>query len=182
MRPVLLVALTFILVGCSKDEYAKTSETDSFSWTYNGRIYTYSIKDNVANAGAKKGINGSVSIMLDMSETLGGTIYFEKDCAYLEPLGSTVLMEQGCVLTERDGAGYVIPIDSTKVFIYQDGAFNVSFSNCVTKTSVDFFTGESSQYNDCAASGSFSLTLVNKNNVSIVISDGKVNLHHVLLN
>ncbi len=181
MRHLLFVSLALILVSCSKDENPNIPETDKFNWTYNGRTYNLIIKNDVANAGAGKGQNGNVAIIFDMSEALGGTIHFEKDCAYLEPLGSSISQNEGCLLTDKDEAGNIIPIDSTKVFIYQSGSFNISFSKCVKKTSVDLLTGQSSQYDDCAASGSFDLTLVNKDNDIIVISDGIVDLHHVRL-
>ncbi len=183
MRHLMFVSLALILVSCSKDENPNIPETDKFSWTYNGLTYNYLISnDHTVNAGAGKGQNGNASIIFDMSEALGGTIYFEKGCAYLEPLGSSISQNQGCLLTDKDDAGHIIPIDSTKVFIYQSGSFNINFSNCTKKTGVDFVTGISYQYDVCAVSGSFDLTLVNKDNTTIKISDGIVDLHHVILN
>ncbi|MGB5273689.1 MAG: hypothetical protein WBN39_06510, partial [Flavobacteriaceae bacterium] len=118
MRHLLIVSV-LLLVSCSKDDNPIIPEIDAFSWTYNGRTYNLIRKNNIANAGAFRGINGQAAILFDMSDSLGGGIYFEKACAYLEPTGDVILNNEGCVLTEKDGTGNIVPIDSTKVYIYQ---------------------------------------------------------------
>ncbi len=180
MRHLLFISLVFILVACSKDETPTIYEIDTFSWAYNGRSYNLVYKDNTSNAGARINMNRIPAISFDMVDELGGSIYFEKACAYLEPLGSIIYENEGCVLTEKDGTGNIIPIDSTKVYIYQSGFFNISISNCTKKTAVDLLTGDSYQYDDCTVSGTFDLTLVNKEDATIKITDGIVILNHVL--
>ena len=180
MRPLLLVSLVFMLVACSKEDTPTIAEMDTFSWAYNGRSYHLIVKNNIANAGALIDRNRVPAISFDMVDELGGAIYFKKACAYLAPLGSIIHENDGCGLTERDDTGTIIPIDSTKVYLYQSGSFNISVSNCTKKTAVDVLTGQSYQYDDCSVSGTFDLTVVNKEDATIKITDGIVILNHVV--
>jgi len=158
---IIIISFTFFFAGCKKNDSTANTEHDDFSFMYNGQKYIYKITNNVANAGISKGMDGTPDLLIDMIDVFGGQIYYEKTgSAYLD--------------TNSGGT-----IDSAKVFIYQSGSLNVSFSNCVTKTRTDLFTGQTAQYHDCAALGTFDLTLVNKNNETIKLTNGIVRFYHV---
>ena len=112
-----------------------------------------------------------------MPALFGGRIYFvQPTCAYFEP-GNTIVYDNypNCQLSTQNSYGDFEPIDSSQVYIYQSGYLNVSFSNCVAKTETDIFTGDTNQYEECLASGTFDLVLVNKNSNTIKITNGVVN-------
>jgi hypothetical protein len=180
---LLIATYTFLaILGCKKGETPANEEKDELSFVYNGTKYNYSVTNNVVNAGIGKGMDGTPNLMIDMPNAFPGRVYFEKTgCAYLEPEFASVRLAQGCQLKQVDQAGNLVPIDSSKVFIYQSGSLNVSFSDCSSKSGVDFVTGYNYQYNECAAIGTFGLTLANKNNELIKITDGVVKFHHVIV-
>jgi hypothetical protein len=180
---MIAIFFTSFFAGCKKNDSNAETKKDEFSFTYNGRNYNYSITGNVANAGVGKGIDGTPYISIDMADVFGGRIHFEKTgCAYLQPeFTYNILLNQGCQLSEITAGGNTIPIDSVKVFVYQSGSLNVSFSNCITKSGVDIFTGLNYQYDICAALGTFDLVLANKNNETIKITNGIVKFHHVIV-
>jgi hypothetical protein len=175
---MIAIFFTCFFAGCKKTDSKADPEKDEFSFTYNGRNYNHSITGNRSNAGAGKGFDGTPYINIDMADVFGGRIHFEKTgCAYFEPEFSTVRLDQGCQLSD----GNTDPIDSVKVFLYQSGSLNVSFSKCITKSGVDFVTGLNYQNEICAVLGTFDLVLVNKNNETIKISNGIVKFHHVIV-
>ena len=176
------IFLTYFFIGCKKDNGDVSPEIDEFSFYYNGQKFNYSITANVANAGVAKGADGNPDIHIYMTDVFNGTIRFlNTGCAFLEPPFNTVSVGQGCILSSVDSLGNSIPIDSIKVFIYQSGTSNVSFTNCVRKSGFDIITGLNYQYDDCAASGTFDLTLSNKNDSTIKITNGIVKFHHVIV-
>ena len=176
---IIAIFFTYFFAGCKKNDSKADAPVDEFSFTYNGTKYNYSITGNVSNAGVGKGIDGTPYIIIDMADVFGGRIHYEKTgCAYLEPeFTSGISLSPGCQLS----SGNTDPIDSVKVFLYQSGSLNVSFSNCITKSGVDPFTGLNYQYNEYAALGTFDLTLVNKNNETIKVTNGIVKFHHVIV-
>lgn len=184
LKILFIISFVFLFAECSDDTKKVEPVEDEFSFTYNSQNYNYSITGNVANAGVSKEADGTASLMIDMVNVFGGQIYFKKtDCAYLVPEFTTLNFNtEGCIPpSENNSNGNVVPIDE-KVFVYQSGSLNVSFSNCVTKSKVDFVTGINFQQTDCAAIGTFDLTLINKNNSTIKITNGIVKFHHVIVN
>jgi hypothetical protein len=179
---MIVIFFTCFFAACKKTDSKVDPEKDEFSFTYDGRKYNYSITGNISNAGVSKGIDGTPYIVIDMVNVFGGRIHFEKTgCAFLEPEFTYLRLDQGCQLSEINPVGNTIPIDSVKVFVYQSGSLNVSFSNCITKSGVDFVTGLNYQYEICAALGTFDLVLVNKNNETIKITNGIVKFHNVIV-
>jgi hypothetical protein len=179
---LIFISFAFFFASCKKADNKVDTEKDEFSFTYNGQNYNYSITGNTANAGVGKGMDGTPNLSIDMVNLFGGRVYFEKTgCAYLEPVSSTVILNSGCMLSECTSSGTTVAIDSSKVFIYESGSLNISFSNCISKSRVDIITGLPYQYNDCAAIGTFDLTLKNNNNLTIKITNGIVKLHHVIV-
>jgi hypothetical protein len=167
---IIIISFVCIFYSCKKNKVE--SERNEFSFTYNGQKYNYSVTGNISNAGVGKGVDGTPSIGIDMISVFRGNIYYEKTgCAYLKPEFTTLQFNQGCNPL----------LDPAEVFIYQSGSLNVTFSNCVRKAGVDVITGSNYQYDDCAALGTFDLTLVNKNNEIIKITNGIVKFYHVII-
>ena len=111
-----------------------------------------------------------------MPSVFGGQIDFIRaGCAYLAPLNKVVYVnDPNCQLSIKDDYGNFQPIDSVQTYIYQSGSLNISFSNCQPKSGTDFATGLPYSYNVCRASGTFDLTLINKDNQTIKITNGVV--------
>lgn len=170
------ILLTTVLAGCKKSDSDGKTE---FSFTYNGQNYNYSIVNNMSNAGVGKTTDGTLFISIDMPDEFGGPIYYQPGCAYLAPEFTSINLGQGCTLSEIDVSGGSVPIDSEKVFLYQSGSLNVSFSNCVNQTGYDPVTGTNYTYTTCDADGTFDLTLVNKNDSTIKITNGVVKNFHI---
>ncbi len=59
-------------------------------------------------------------------------------------------------------------------FSSQFGNLNINFTQCEVKSGTDPWTGATHQYQVCRAAGTFDLTLVNKNNQKIILTDGNV--------
>jgi len=116
-------------------------------------------------------------VLISRPDIFGGTIYFrEPGCAYLEPTGTNFsLASPGCQLISGG------PIDSTKVYFYQSGTVNISKSDCEHKREPDLVFGGFLEHDECTLSGDFSLTLVNKNNATIKITNGVLRFTHVRL-
>jgi hypothetical protein len=119
------------------------------------------------------GDNDQVSISIDMLQVFEGYIYFRGNgCAYMAPENSVPsITEPGCVLTDQTG-GSNFPIDSVLVYYYQSGSLNSTISDCKGYSGTDFGTGLPYAYSECKVSGTFDLTLVNKNNQTIKITNG----------
>lgn len=87
-------------------------------------------------------------------------------CAYMAPTGNYIMLEQNCMLTDWEN-GQTVPIDSSKVFIFQSGSLNHSISDCKSHS-----LGPGYEWTTCRATGTFDLTLVNKFNEAIEITNG----------
>jgi hypothetical protein len=170
------ILITALLSGCKKSD---SDDKTQFSFTYKGQIYNYSIVNNIANGGVGKTVDGTVFISINMPDKFGGTIYYQQGCAYLAPEFTSINLGQGCTLSETQVSGDSVPIDSEKVFLYQSGSLNVSFSNCANQTGYDPFTGTNYAYTTCDANGTFDLTLMNNNDSTIKITDGVVKNFHL---
>lgn len=161
------ISVLLLCQACSKVDPLVEPEIEEFSFTYNGRYYT---ENSSENAQINKWLD-KVSITIDMVDVFGGIIYFdETDCAYLKPEFNTVYIGEACnLMTITDGN--TVPIDSVKVFQYQSGSFNVFLDKCEMH-SWEHPIGGTVEYEVCVASGTFDLSLVNKNNETIELSDG----------
>lgn len=105
-------------------------------------------------------------LKINRPDIFGGVIEIDCDiqgnilCAYLNPTGMNV--SGACNNLLNNGA----PIDSVKVFWYESGSVNFGWSDC--KNIPNGYQGEQ----DCAINGSFNITLTNKNNQKIILSNG----------
>jgi hypothetical protein len=85
-------------------------------------------------------------------------------CAYLQPAGSSVFATGGnCNMLNNGG----VPIDSVQVYWYETGSVNYTYSDCrdISGTTIP---GQK----DCAITGSFDLTLTNKNGQKMRFTNG----------
>ncbi len=172
---IISVCCMFLICSCKKDSGSNNNSKDRFTFEYNGIVYNKTVTNNVTNAAAIN-TNGGPGIFIDMPSVFGGRIFFIRNgCAYLET-GSDVInvTEPNCQLSIQDNFSNPQPIDSVKVYIYQSDTLNISFSDCKVKSSTDPWTGAMHQYHVCRAKGTFELTLINKNQQQIKITNGKV--------
>ena len=174
----LLITLIISVCSCKKDKKNPEPVKDEFSFVYNGNTYYATVTNNIGNGGAYKGDKGP-AIVIDMRSVFNGTIRFEKEgCAYLAPANTVIYInEPGCLFMTKNDFGDLVPIDSAQVYVYKSGSLNISFSDCTGHSGTDWATGLPYSYQVCRASGIFDLTLINKNNQTIEITNGKVNQH-----
>lgn len=86
---------------------------------------------------------------------------------YLEPGIGDVQISGNCQLSS-----FGFPIDSVAVYLYESGSFNILYKNCYEKSEYDPFSSSTIKYSVCDADGTFNLTLKNKENKIINITDG----------
>ena len=179
MFRLLIVFSTFVLLfSCSKQRDDDVQNKDpKFSFEFNGTKY------NGPNIGGIIIYNGTMDgVFITREDLFGGTINFYRnssmsnDCAYLTPTGQQFVLQQpGCILNNGN------PIDSVLVFLYRSGSINYSTSNCTRKRVPDLVFGGYLEYDECDVTGTFSLTLGNKNNQTIVITNGSFTFYGVRL-
>jgi len=177
--PRLFAVIIFIIVlsGCSKkNEPPIQDNAPKFSFEFNGKRYSGS---NIAGYIIYNGSFGG--IFLTREDLFGGSIYYYRNsslsnnCAYLSPTGQQLVAQQpGCILYNNGN-----PIDSVKVYSYRSGSMNYSTSNCKHKKEPDLVFGGYIEYDVCDINGTFSLTLGNKNNQTIVITNGSFTIYEI---
>jgi len=176
---LLTLAVLLLSNACSKQaDPIIEPEVIDFLFTYNGQTYHHKAGD-YATASVQY-FHKKLSISINMVDVFGGEIYFdEKNCAFLAPEYYKVYHDEDCNLDARIN-NQIVPIDSTKVFIYQSGYLNASLTNCQTHTTdlgISVYT-----YTTCIASGTFELTLVNKIDETIEITSGTIYNYTVFIN
>ena len=166
MKTLILISITLavtLLSGCSNES------NEEFSFTYNGKNY-HNTSSNL-NVGVIT--SGIKHIFIRMPDVFGGEIYFDlNNCAYLVPKIPGSYIGANCTLYSTDQD---TPIDSSKVFTYQSGFLNLTIEECNTKTVEDPYGIFSFEVTTCMVSGTFDLTLVNKDNETIEITNGIIN-------
>ena len=170
---ILIFAAFFsVLAGCIKNSDSISYET-KISFTYNGQQYNQSSPSNIlTDAILVQGIPLFVNftgIAIEDPGVLGGTILILSrnsgniQCSYLRPTGMLVSSSSGnCNLTNGGN-----PIDSVQVYWYESGSINFSYFDCRNLTEATI-PGQK----DCKITGSFDLTLTNKNNQKIKLTNG----------
>ncbi len=177
MKKLLLLRVSYcflalLLFACKKnaDQKSKTAYDSKFSFSFKGNNYTLPFKEGTAEWGIME-----AGVFINRADIFPGVIYFpNSNCAYLEPAGSSVERAANCILTQ-----YGLPIDSSAVYLYSSGTVFVGYSNCESHSEYDPFSNSTIHYEICDAEGSFELTLKNKNNDSIVITNGKLELYNL---
>lgn len=171
----MILAIAVILAVCSCKKDSENAPANIFTFEYQGVVYNAGVNNGTLNAAAIP-TPGGPGVFIDIPSVFGGAIEFVSNgCAYLQPGGKAFTVTQpGCQLSNKDDFGNTTPIDSVAVYLFQSGTLNISFSECKVKSSTDPWTGATHQYQVCRAKGSFELTLINKNQQQIKITNGKV--------
>lgn len=165
-----------ILPGCSKKESDNNVNKESkFSFEFNGTKYDDPASGAIlTNSGALEGI------IINRPDLFGGSISFYRNstlsnnCAFLTPTGLQYYLQQpGCILNATTG------VDSVLVYFYRSGEMNYSRTNCQHKKEPDAVFGGFLEYDVCNVTGTFNLTLGNKNNQTIVITKGSFSFYGV---
>ncbi len=161
----LFVCVFVGVIACKKNATQKHSPFDSkFSFSYNGNKYILPFKEGNSEWTATNGI------YINRPDIFNGTIHYPyTNCAYFAPQanGLYVQVNTNCQLSV---SGF--PIDSLMVYLYQSGSYNITYRNCYKKKEYDIFTSSTILYDVCDADGTFNLTLKNKENKTITITDG----------
>ena len=162
-----------LLTGCKKNSTPK----DEISFTYNGRTYFHDSKDRLHSINVSYGYSGAPSLKVSINlPNLDGTVTFERTgCAFYLPKAVRLNnFSPGCVISYSSVAPGT-PIDSSKIYQYSSGSLNLTSSNCTSSSFV--FLGITLYSTYCDVNGTFDLTLTNRNNEKIVITNGIVRLH-----
>jgi hypothetical protein len=160
--------------GCKKNNDSPSYET-KISFNYNGQQYNRThpssiFSDFILVQGQILLVNFTGLGIEDENNLLQGKIVLLArnpgtiPCAYLQPTGSSVSALGGDCNRLQAGGN---PIDSVRVYWYESGSVNFSYSDCKAITSATV-PGQ----NDCAISGTFNITLTNKNNQKIILTNG----------
>jgi len=152
-----------LLIHCRKESVVTDSPENILTYQYSGQNYT---DTGSAILDPDNKIQG---IEFRNSSVFGGIIFFYSlpaNCAFLVPDNSSYMLLAGCRLSFAD------PVDSSKIYYYRSGAINYSYSNCKHKIVHDLVTGIHAEYDECSVTGTFSLTLGNKNNEKIAVTNG----------
>jgi hypothetical protein len=174
-RLLLVISAIVVLFSCKKTGDEKKEH--KFSFEFNGKKY-----NDPSNATLAL-LSGLDLLLINRKDLFGGEIFFyanssiSNNCAYLVPTGEHYVAHlPGCAL--YDGG---VLVDSITTYFYRSGNLKYSKSNCVRKTEVDPATGSRVEYDECDVKGSFSLTLGNKNNQIIAITNGSFSFYGVRL-
>jgi len=166
------LVFVLFLIHCGKEHEPRPQQND-MSFQYNGQTYSgntigYPILDN---SYVFRGIEIRGSVLP------GFLTYsiFSSDCAYLVPQGLFYSLGADCRPEPMN------PADSSKVYFYRAGSLNYSFYDCEHKEGYLPGPGPAGrvEYDECVVSGTFSLTLANKNNEVIEIKNGSFTFYPV---
>jgi hypothetical protein len=170
---LLVIAVTILLAGCKKSiDY--TSYETKISFNYNGQQYNRtspsSISTNVIVVQTWPLFVNFAGLVIDDPALFQGKLILlasspgQFQCAYLQPTSSSVYATSGnCSMLNNGGN----PIDSVQVYWYESGSVNYSYSDCkaISGTTIP---GQK----DCAITGTFDVTLTNKNHQKIMLTNG----------
>jgi hypothetical protein len=164
---IIIICSIVVLVACKKDK--NESVKDTIRFTYNGQQY---------DGGSSSLISSRLifpefifanfaGLVIKRPDIFGGEIRIYEDapgsieCAYLEPIGSTITGFCNSLLMNNG------VIDSVRVYWIESGSVSFGYSDCKALTNVTV-QGQK----DCAINGTFNVTLTNKNNDKIILSNG----------
>ena len=174
LQIIIPVILFLLLAGCKKESANNRSASNSsLSFNYNGKQYTLTyVREGVQPWGADE-----TSIDIDAPDIFNGKILFPRPgCAYFQPVGRYIDINADCDPSYVDG----LPGNTDSIYIYQNGSVSLSYSNCTTKSGYDIVTGTNYSYHLCDGNGTFELTLKNKKNETIVLTNGQIRLYNII--
>lgn len=179
MLSISVLAIALLIGGCKKENNI-TSNNDEVSFTYNGKNYSFKTFDASNGVMVVKGYYGTPMIVINLPSEFNGTIHYQKTgCAYLQPKNSNISINPGCTLKDHSTSSNGGPIDSMKVSLYFSGSLDLVTSNC--ETSNGTILGYPVTFTYCDVNGTFDLTLKNKNNETLFITNGVVKVHRKLM-
>lgn len=167
-RLLLIISAIVVLFSCGKKSDSGNEEKKpTISFKFNGK--TYEITEGVG-----LGIydNRFDRIIIRRPDLFAGIIHFHtnsslvNNCAYMVPDDQYYMHRPGCILSNNGN-----PIDSVKVYLFRSGTITNQVSNCRPQRERTA-AGTWVEYDLCDITGTFSLTLGNKNNQTIVLSNG----------
>jgi hypothetical protein len=171
---LLIIAMALLAGGCKKNSDFVSYET-KINYTYNGQQYTNTSPSSISSdfiivQGQILIVNFTGLLIEDQHNLFQGKLILLArnpgpfQCAYLQPTGSSVFATAGnCSMLNNGGN----PIDSVQVYWYESGSVNYTYSDCKAIT-----TATVPGQKDCAISGSFDLTLTNKNGQKMRLTNG----------
>ena len=169
---IAVATLICSLPACKKSADYHTYDS-KISFSFNGNRYVLPQKEGGSEWGIMN--NGAGGIFINRSDIFKGIIYYpHSNCAFFEPDGSSVQIMWDCQLSSNS-----FPLDSTAVYLYSEGSINLIYKNCQNKTELDPFTGRTIRYDICDVDGTFDLVLKNKENKTIRITDGKLEVYNI---
>lgn len=163
--------LIFLTSSCKKE--ATKEPTTYFSFMYNGKLYTFG-EHNVGPYGGALGpeqewVAGEEGIWINRPDIFTGIISFRgSNCTFFTPVSTDLYNLFNCQLSPNNN-----PVDSVAVYFYKSGINSVNYQNCVTKSIYDIVSGSYYNQTVCDAMGTFNLELMNKENKTIRLTDGK---------
>ena len=157
-----------MLGACNKE--GGDTYVHELSFTHNGQDHKLESQWNVSNsfdiAALRFIYQGGFSIL--RPDLFGGDIHVKYnrqtrgvECAWLQPANYGVVTANDCNALNV----YGMPIDSVKVFWLHSVNYSEGLSNCKATKSPEF--------RQCQLEANFTLTLVNKNNEKIILTNGR---------
>lgn len=172
----LLTAIFFLMIlsNCNKENENPTNQP-KISFEFKGK--KYEITDGV---GIMLYNDAFEAILISRPDLFGGTITFHKssliqNCAYLSPTNQYITWDPGCILKNNGTA-----IDSVQVYLYRSGTLNYTKSN-IRRKKERTTAGTWVEYDVYDLTGTFSLTLGNKNNQTISVTKGSFIYYEIRL-
>ena len=167
LRLLTAIFLFIFFSNCKKEsENENPPKEHKISFEFDGKKY-----EMTTGVGIMISNDEFQAILIGRPDLFGGTIYFHKpssnqNCAYLSPTDQSVNWTPGCILQVNGNA-----IDSVQVYLYRSGTLTYTKSNIKhmrSRTSA----GTWIEYNVADLTGTFSLTLANKNDQTITLTKG----------
>ena len=156
--------------GCKKTDFP--SYETNIQFTYNGQAYSRTSPSRILNdviiVQNEFLLVNFTGLIIEDPALFGGRIPILTrnpgpiQCAFLQPTGGDVSPGTNCQLNSGGN-----PIDSVAVYWYESGSLSFTYTDCKQVTAA-IVPGQK----DCAISGQFDLTLTNKNNQKIRLTNG----------
>ena len=168
---MITICIALILNACKKEDDDYVPYVHELTFTFNGQNHKltsqWTTMDLFDITSFRFIYNGGFNI--HRTDLFGGSIHVMYnrqtrgvECAWLQPENYPLITALDC--NNLNVAG--MPIDSVKVFWLHSVNYSEGLSNCKST--------QSAQHKQCQLDANFSLTLVNKNNEKIILTNGKV--------
>lgn len=168
---ILIYSTQFLLTSCDTNDDQAIPKS-YFSFTYNNQQYNLG-EFNVGSGGAIGPEHPWIAlnnfIWINRPDIFGGVILFkDPNCTFLSPVNNNINQLFECQLSSNGTA-----VDPASVYFYKSGNHTYTSKEISTYKQFDFNTGTWYEYPLFAINGTFDLELVNSENKSIRITNGK---------